>query len=383
MSSKKDFIIGIDASNIRHGGGVTHLSQFLDHAELDNIEVFIWSNEKTLQSIKDRAWLTKLSNNLLEGNFFKRTFWQLFQLRNSLEYHSCNLLFVPGSSFGTKFRPVVTMNQNLLPFELKEIMRYGLSINSLKFLFLRIIQGNSFINSDAIIYLSEYSKKVVEKNAHTGNIQSTIIPHGVEERFAMYPREQKDIKEYSKDNPFRIIYISSIDYYKHQWNVVEAVARLKKDGLNIALDLYGVGNKDPLIKLKKSMKKNDPRKEYIRYKEEIDFKEIESVYFSADLSIFASSCESFGQIVLESMAAGLPIACSNMSTMKEIVKDGALFFNPLEVDEIEDSLIKLINSPELRLDIALKAYNYSQDYSWKIASDRTFKFLENIIRDQE
>ena len=382
MTIKKNKI-GIDASNIRHGGGVTHLSQFLDHAELNNTEVVIWSNKKTLKSIKDRVWLTKLSNKLLEGNFFKRTFWQLFKLRNSLEYHSCSLLFVPGSSFGTKFRPVVTMNQNLLPFELKEIMRYGLSIHSLKFLFLRVIQKNSFINSDAIIYLSEYSKKVVEKVSYIENPVTTIIPHGVEERFTKYPREQKDIKEYSKENPFKIIYISSIDYYKHQWNVVEAVARLKADGLNVSLDLYGVGNKDPLIKLKKSMGKYDPRKEYIRYKEEIEFKEIESVYFSADLSIFASSCESFGQIVLESMAAGLPIACSNMSTMKEIAKDGAVYFNPLEVDEIEEALIKLIHSQALRLDTALKAFNYSQEYSWKTTSDKTFKFLENIIREQE
>jgi glycosyltransferase involved in cell wall biosynthesis len=381
--TKKINKIGIDASNIRHGGGVTHLSQFLDHAELTKTEVVIWSNKKTLNLIEDKVWLTKLSDNLLEGNFFKRTFWQLFKLRNSLESNSCDLLFVPGSSFATKFRPVVTMNQNLLPFELKEIMRYGLSMNSLKFLFLRVIQKKSFINSDAIIYLSEYSKKVVEKIAHIENPATTIIPHGVEERFTKYPREQKDIKEYSKENPFKIIYISSIDYYKHQWNVVEAVARLKSYGLNISLDLYGVGNKDPLIKLKKSMSKNDPRKEYIKYKEEIDFKEIETVYFSADLSIFASSCESFGQIVLESMAAGLPIACSNMSTMKEITKEGAVYFNPLEVDEIENSLIKLINSPSLRSDIALKAFNYSQDYSWSTTSDKTFQFLDKIIRDHK
>ena len=375
--------IGIDASNIRHGGGVTHLSQFLDHAELKKTEVVVWSNKKTLDSIKDKVWLTKLTDNLLEGNFFKRTFWQLFRLRNALESNSCDLLFVPGSSFTTKFRPVVTMHQNLLPFETKEIMRYGLSINSLKFLFLRVIQTKSFINSDAIIYLSEYSKKVVEKIANIENPVTTIIPHGVEERFAKYPREQKDIKEYSKENPFKIIYISSIDYYKHQWNVVEAVTRLKSYGLNISLNLYGVGNKDPLIKLKKSMSKNDPRKEYIKYKEEIDFKEIETVYFSADLSIFASSCESFGQIVLESMAAGLPIACSNMSTMKEIIKEGAVYFNPLDVDEIENSIIKLINSPSLRSDIALKAFNYSQDYSWSTTSDKTFQFLDKIIRDHK
>ena len=83
------------------------------------------------------------------------------------------------------------------------------------------------------------------------------------------------------------------------------------------------------------------------------------------------------------MAAGLPIACSNMSTMKEIIKEGAVYFNPLDVDEIENSIIKLINSPSLRSDIALKAFNYSQDYSWSTTSDKTFQFLDKIIRDHK
>ena len=381
----KDFItIGIDASNIRQGGGVTHLSELLQHSNpsLSGIsKVIVWSSQNTLGQLPNKPWLQKESNKLLDGSFFSRTFWQIFNLTGLLNKFNCKLLLVPGGSFKTKFRPVVSMNQNLLPFEWKEILRYKFSLMTLKLIILRFIQTVSFQKSDGIIFLSKYSQKVVLKTLNGNYGENIIIPHGVGQKFFKKPRKQFSIDHYSSDKPFKIIYVSSIDFYKHQWNVVKAVSNIKQKGYPVCLDLYGASaNKRALKLLKKTITKLDSENNFINFHKEINYNEIEEIYFVADLSIFSSSCETFGQILLESMAAGLPITCSNLSAVPEIIKKGAVYFNPLDTDEIEKSLMDVIDSKGLRTNLSNLAYKNAGTYSWTETSLKTFNFLKKVAQ---
>ena len=77
MNQKNEIVLGIDGSNIRHGGGITHLSQLLQHAhpqESGIIKVVVWSNEKTLSQLPNKSWLKKKTSKILEGNIFQRTY---------------------------------------------------------------------------------------------------------------------------------------------------------------------------------------------------------------------------------------------------------------------------------------------------------------------
>ena len=380
--TNKNFL-GIDASNIRHGGGITHLSQLLAHTESENLmfdKVYLWAGKSTLNRIPDKEWLIKKNHFLLNGNLISRTLWQIFHLKKSLLAESCSILFVLGGTFFTSYKPVINFHQNLLPFEPKEILRFGFSKKFIKFYLLRIIQSSSLKRSSAIIYLSNFSKKIVE-NQFNKLPKNKIIYHGIEPRFLHLPKKQNPIVEYNEDKPFKIIYVSSIDYYKHQWNVVEAISILKNEGFPIRLDLYGVANKSPLKKLNKYIDKYDKERNFINYVDEVSFGDIHLTYKNSDLSVFASSCETFGQIVLESMASGLPIACSEMSSMKEIVRDGCVYFNPLDSNEIAKAVRKLLLSVQLRESVSRKAHAYSKEFSWKETSQQTFDYIKEIQQE--
>jgi len=386
MLNKPATIIGIDASNIRQGGGITHLSQLLAHADpkKSNFDkVIVWSNNNTLDQIPLKPWLVKGTHALLEGNLLYRTLWQIFFLKKSLKRFQCDLLFIPGGSYTLRFKPTITMNQNLLPFEYSEIARYKFSLMTIKLIILRFIQKYSFIKADAIIFLSRYSKRIVEQLLPKHNSKTMIIPHGIEKKFFQKPKKQSSINSYSTENPFKIIYVSSVEFYKHQWNVVEAVYRIIESGYPVEIDFYGAGNKKAIKKLRKVISRFDKSNEYIRYNSEQNYTQIQNIYFSADLSIFSSSCETFGQILLESMAAGLPIACSDRSAMPEVLLDSGVYFNPLDIDDIENSLKKLISSVNLRQELSEKAYQNAQCYSWDDTAFKTFKFFRSVIDQHE
>ena len=378
-SLKKNYL-AIDASNIRHGGGITHLSQLIEHTKKEGKKfdrVYLWASQSTLNKIPERVWLQKKSHLLLNGNLLARTLWQKFFLRKALSKESCSALFVLGGSIYTDFKPVINFHQNLLPFETEEIRRYGLSIKSIKFYLLGFLQSMSMKKSDAVIYLSEFSKKIVEKKIKFSP-KSKVIYHGIESRFFQPPKKQKSIDAYSDENPYRIIYVSSIDFYKHQWNVVEAVSSLREEGYPLSLELYGISNKASIKKLNNYIDRYDKGRRFVKYFEEVNFKEIHRIYQNSDLSVFASSCETFGQIVLESMSSGIPVACSSLSSMHEIIKDGCVYFDPLVPAKIAEAIKTLLLSTSLRESVSAKAFNYAKDFSWDDTSENTFKFLKEI-----
>lgn len=377
-------IIGIDATNLRQGGGRTHLIELLRAAtpQHDGIcKIIVWGSDVTLALIDDQPWLEKVSPSLLSGGLLARTFWQSFMLTRVARSASCNLLFIPGGSYLGGFKPVVVMSQNLLPFEWLELKRYGWSILTLKLLLLRLVQGCTFQRATATIFLSQYAKTSVQ--ATTGILDGEVatIPHGLNERFCMSPRLQKPIDSYSFSVPFRLLYVSIIDQYKHQWNVIEAVAKLRNaTGWPIRLELVGPAHAPALEKLNSSLMQYDPNGEWVKYYGAIPYEKVHGMYRSADVAVFASSCENMPNILLECMASGLPIACSNMGPMPEVLSTGGLYFDPLDPMSILKCLSDLVISVELRSKLASEAFHRSNLFSWNKCSSSTFEFLSKIAR---
>jgi glycosyltransferase involved in cell wall biosynthesis len=375
-------ILGIDASNLRRGGGRTHLVELLKVAKPDIHgfrEVVVWGSIDTLNLIEDRQWLIKISPIELEGNIIKRTFWQYIKLAKEAANNKCNLLFIPGGSFYNQNIPTVTMSRNMLPFELKELLRYGFSPMTIKLLLLRLIQSRSFRKANGVIFLTNYALDVVEKNLGELNASKKVIPHGLNNRFLGKFKIQNSISYYTQENQYRLLYVSIIDFYKHQWHLVEAVGKLRRrTGWPICLDLVGPSYLPALSTLNKSINLWDPQNEWVTYHGAINHLELHNIYLQADACVFASSCENMPNILLEMMGSGLPIVASKQGPNSEILKDGGLYFNPESSDNIADKLEELISSPQTRNQLSHKSFYYANDYSWEKCAAETFSFLASF-----
>ena len=377
----KSLRIGIDASNISGGGGLTHLVEILKVANpsTNNFsKIVVWGGKFTLSHIANRPWITKIYLPVLDKGILYRTFWQRFQLGKLVKTENCNVLLVPGGSYTGSFHPIVTYSRNLLPFEWHELRRFGWSLMSLKLILLRWIQSKTIRNADAVVFLTKYARKIVLRVVKKSFGTSTIIPHGVNDEFRQYPREQLSINKYSLDNPFRIIYVSEIAAYKHQWHVAEAVILMREQGYPVCLDLVGGANHNSFILLNKTINRLDPhlKKNCVRYLGKLPHDQLHEQYKKADLFLFASSCENMPNILLEGMASGLPIACSNLGPMPEILGQGGVYFDPEKPLEIVFALKKLINSPELRSRLAQKSFEKSLMYSWRRCAKETFGLIK-------
>lgn len=360
---------------------MAHLRELLTAADPGAVginEVFVWSGRETLDTLPERPWLHPLHDARLDAGLVRRTAWRLLNLDKQLRQHGADVLFAPGGIYTGRFRPFVTMSQNMLPFQAGERQRYGLSMARLRLELIRRAQSRTFRTANGIVFPTDFGKRTVEQQVDLSRSHPAMIPCGVNERFRLSPTEQRPIDHYSLENPFRWLYASRVEPYKHQWNVVAAVGALRREGWPVALDLVGNGSGTAHHRLVAAIAEWDPGGEYVR-----DLGTVPDVLANlkeADGVIFASSCETPGFVLLESMAAGLPIACSDTSAMPEVLGEGGEYFQPEDPASIADALRRMLKSPERRLELATTAFARSHTYTWTDCARDTMRLIAEAAR---
>ncbi|MBP7275300.1 MAG: glycosyltransferase family 4 protein [Kiritimatiellae bacterium] len=373
--------IGIDASNIRAGGGLTHLREVLcalDPAPLGIREVRVWGGQATLAHLPDRPWLIRVHPPELDGTQLARGWWRRHRL-DGLALDSVDVLFSPGGVYGGRFRPFVTMSQNLLPFDPVERARFGLTPVRLRYHMLEWAQSRTFRRADGVIFLTPEAHRIVERRTGPLAAKIAIIPHGLAERFFQpLPPVRALSHEVSSGAPLRVLYVSIVNFYKHPWHVADAVARLRREGLPVHLDLVGPAYPPALRRLKETLRRVDPQGEGVQYHGAVPYERLHEFYAAADLFVFASSCETFGMILLEAMAAGLPIACARRSALPDVLGEAGHYFDPEDPEDIARALRTLILNPDLRRDLARQAQQRARLFSWRRCAFETFQFIRDI-----
>ena len=372
--------LGIDASNIRDGGGLGHLSEILRAAQPQEHginKVVVWGGQNTLDRMPARPWLECRHDPLLDQSLPVRTYWQMRKLPQLAQEH-CDCLLAPGGISYGAFRPFVVISQNMLPFEFAELRRYGFSSLAAKYLLIRMAQIRSFRRADSAIFVTQYSRLLVKKAAGLKG-QYPIIPYGINQDFLQPPREQKPLQEYSFDKPFKLLYVSKLEPYKHHWHVVEAIAQLRGEGLPITLDLIGSPEKPArLRRLVTTINRVDADGNFIHYYGHVSYKELLEAYHQADGFVFASSCETLPNILLEAMAAGLPIASSSYGPMPEALGETGAYFDPVQPESIANAVRGLVTNHVWRTQAASLAYERAQAYSWERCAHDTFSYLAEV-----
>ncbi len=373
--------ICIDASNLRRGGGRTHLIEFLNHVDFKsnkNIIFEVWGSVETLSALRSHPQILHKNHRYLEKNLFFRSFWQRFILSKLAFEGGSDIVFAPGGSYSGSFKPAVTMSRNMLPFEWNEVRRYFPSIFFIKLLFLRIVQTRSFRRVDGLIFLSNYAKRFITKKIGESK-KTALIPHGINKRFLLSPRSNDLMLNDRENTKINVLYVSTIDEYKHHSNIIRAIHNYRnKTNLPVKLILIGSAYKPSLVKLKKTMHKYDPDSKWIDYLGPVPFDKLHSNYKNADIGIFGSTSENLPNILLEMMGAGLPILCSKYGPMPDILKDGGIYFDPLRVESLENKLELILKNQSIRDDISRKAHHYAQDYSWEKTASSTIDFLQTF-----
>ncbi len=118
----------------------------------------------------------------------------------------------------------------------------------------------------------------------------------------------------------------------------------------------------------------------VRFLGRVTEADLPALYTGATLFIFPSEYEGFGLPVLEAMACGTPVACSNTSCLPEVAGDAALMFDPTSVEAIAESIGCALQDSDLRDELRERGLARAAQFSWQQTAKQTLYLYRQLVR---
>ena len=362
----KKHTLVIDASRNRSGGSIVYLINFIKNLNLESTKiekVILFSYNDLLKKIPNRSFLIKYSHSFLEKNILLQLIWQMICLPNFLKKNDNNILFTTDATSFCKYKPSIIFNQDILAFDKEVLKQISFGLFKIRIYLIKLVQIFAMNNASKVIFLSKFSKKIISSFLKQ-NLDYEIIYHGVDKK--LFKLGQKKVNElpwdYKKVNKIQLIYVSPLDPYKNHLTVAKAYSRLKKKYTN--LEIKFVGSYKHNIKLYNNIISSVSLITKKNFVGDVSREKVLNYIYNSDIYIFASSSETFGISLVEGMALGLPIVCSNKSSLPEILKDGGIYFDPNNDYQLAYQIEKFIKNKNFRKIKSKRALNLSSRYRW-------------------
>jgi len=168
-------------------------------------------------------------------------------------------------------------------------------------------------------------------------------------------------EKYKLDKPY-ILAVGTNEPRKNQNRLALAFKQLNlKDYDLVVVGKYGWGDQELL--------KN------VRSLGFVPQEDLPAIYAGASLFVYPSLYEGFGVPILEAMSVGCPVVTSNVSSLPEVGGDAALYFDPLNIDDIASKIITALDSKGLKE----KSLAQSKKFSWEKTASNTLKVYEELV----
>lgn len=378
LALNKMKLLLINALSALRGGGQTYLINFLDNLPEDDFKVLLLVNSKNKDvferyssdriKLYETVWASK--------SIIHRTLWERYTLPSFLTKEKANVYYAPGGIMTTKMPEGVTSAtalQNMLPFDERERKRFPLmSYIRFKLWLLRYVFLTSYKMADKVVFISEYSKSVVKEYIPNIDEKSVVIPHGLNNLF-LNSQESYELPEYLTENKF-YLYVSILDVYKAQKEIIQAWKVLSDEGFEYPLVLVGPKYNEygeEVVALIDEL----GLQEKVIYLGKVDYEKLPGLYKASRALVFASSCECCPNILLEKLAAGKPVVCSNIEPMPEFGEDAVVYFDPYDPTTLVEKIRSMEEDEEKMKELAKKASQQALKFNWKETVGKTVEFL--------
>jgi glycosyltransferase involved in cell wall biosynthesis len=205
-----------------------------------------------------------------------------------------------------------------------------------------------------------------------------VLYSGVDSRFDVEkePGESEHLRaRYGLTAGSYILSVGTIQPRKNYVRLIHAFARLQTHNLtNRQLVLAG-GRGWLYEDIFAEAERHGDRVRILGFVDEAD---LPALYRNAALFAFPSLYEGFGLPVLEAMACGTPVVCSNVSSLPEVAGDAALLVDPLDIASIAEAMARVLQDAGLRQDMVARGRSQAARFTWARAARHLLSTLDAL-----
>lgn len=227
-------------------------------------------------------------------------------------------------------------------------------------------QKKSMINADAIIAISENTKKELIDLWNIDEKKIHVVYHGVNN--IINDNYNRIIEE-----PY-ILFVGTRFAFKNFINLLLAFEKLSHKYKD--LKLVCVGSKFDKNEIKKIGELKLSNKVKQMSVSDID---LNNLYHFAEAFIYPSISEGFGLPLLEAMANNCPVICSNTSCFPEIAHDAAMYFSPFNIDSIYCAIENVLLSSSVKERLRKNGKERVSLFTWDKSVESHLKVYKSLI----
>ncbi len=222
--------------------------------------------------------------------------------------------------------------------------------------------------SDLIICVSSFTAAQVENLLGIEKSRLRVVHHGVR-----FPAANHEPLQFNREKKI-ILFVGAIQKRKNLGPLVRAFEQIGPGWKLILAGSKGFGADEIMHLIETS-----PRRADIEMPGYVTDDQLMELYANCDIFAFPSLDEGFGIPVLEAMAWGIPVLCSDRSALPEVTGDAALHFDPTNEDELTFALQTLTKEEGLRRKLAQMGMERAAQFSWETAVDQTWEVYKELF----
>ena len=225
--------------------------------------------------------------------------------------------------------------------------------------------------------------KIAVSSAASGFVEQyfpgyyNIIPNGVDvERFAA---KAEPLQEF-QDGKLNILFVGRPEKRKGLEHLLRAYAQVKAARPDTRLIVVGAGKFDRYKRIVRSLRLAD-----VAFCGYVPYEELPRYHHTADVFCAPNTgFESQGIVLLEAMAAGLPIVASNIEGFADVFTHGVhgLLALPGDADGLAAMLLQLLKAPDLRRRMAEQGRQRAEEFRWQRVSQQILSYYERLLHER-
>lgn len=364
----------IDCLALRSGGAQTHLKAILGHRRRLRLTALVTEDQANKYEFGSDANLIRVPS--ITRRAIIREAWRRLYLGRIARDISAEVYIDPSGGVPSLPIPRVAMLRNMLPFDSRVRDWYGaLTYQGFRLAALRRQAIRAVGSSEGIIFVSEWSRLRINEFLAAGSSRATVmIPHGV---------DPVDFLPRPWPTSPRWLYVSDVEPYKRQIEAALAYDAARSQGCEMSGLAFagGLTNRGYEKKLRSTIAS-------LRFGSEIeltgwlDHEALKREMERADGFLFVSSVECCPNILLEALASGRPVVCSNEPPMPEFGRDAVVYVDPSDPMSIAAGMRSVARMRDAdRASFADRARTEASRYTWNATGERTWAFVEYLASE--
>ena len=235
--------------------------------------------------------------------------------------------------------------------------------------------------SDAIITVSKASRGDIIKHLQIPKDKENkvrAIYNGVSDQFKP-GNDSADKLHKTIGDPRKILYVGRADPYKNLSTLIKAVD-IASRSYESPVSLIIAGSPDPRYPEPEQLVEKLELQNLVEWTGYISDSKLVETYQTADILVHPSQYEGFGLQIIEAMACGTPVICSNCGALKEVAGDAAILVDPSDTSKFAEEIIRILSDSTLIKDMISKGLVRASEFRWQKTAQETLELYASMAQ---